>query len=119
MISLTQEPEPQPLSQILILPKTPRATGIGKWAGMEVWTSRNMQGASLCEDGGAGVEVRGTKLQLLGTNVSGSELPNNQSENFSYLNLISKEESQYVLLVRHLAIGPIGFGGGGLLVLDG
>lgn len=69
-----------------------RAAGTGKWAGMEVWTSRNMQGASLYEDSGAGVEVRGTKLQLLGTNVSGSELPNNQSENFSYLTLIRKKK---------------------------
>lgn len=78
---------------------------------------RNMQGALLCEDGGAGVEVRGTKLQLLGTNMSGSELPTNQGENFSYLTLISKEESQGILLVRHLAISSLGFGGG-LLVLD-
>lgn len=73
---------------------------------------RNMQGSCLCEDGGADVEVRGIKLQLLGTNVSGSELPNTPSENFSYLTLISKEESQCILLVRHLAISSIGFGEG-------
>lgn len=116
MISLTQEPEPQPLSQILILPKTP---GPLELASGQAWRCGRPGICSLCEDGGAGVEVRGTKLQLLGTNVSGSELPNNQSENFSYLTLISKEESQYILLVRHLAIVPIGLGEGGLLVLDG
>lgn len=45
-----------------------------------------------------GVRAMGTKLQPLGTNMSGSEFLSSQNAKFSYLALIGKEGNQCIWL---------------------